>query len=302
MPPLQADGELKNAIEDWVEFLEHNKKYSAHTVSSYLRDVAFFLSFLAEYTEATPSVAQLAKLETQEFRAFLAARKNNGVSQASNVRGLSSIRALFKFLEKRGTNSNSALKAVRVARKGKPLPKALTVEQSFSLATEAEGGSWLRKRDRAITLLLYGSGLRISEALDIRLADWGKRDFLVIRGKGNKERIVPLLGAVKNAINSYIESCPLSGEYLFLGEKGGKLNPGVFQRNLRARRQEAGLPDYATPHALRHSFATHLLSEGADLRSIQELLGHASLSTTERYTKVDSRRLAEGYKKAHPRA
>jgi integrase/recombinase XerC len=292
--------QLADQFAQWQSWLLDQRNYSPKTAESYGTDLRNFLQFLFEYHEEETGLKTLEKLEVKDFRAWLAKRKNNGFDQTSNARAISSVRSFFKYLEKQGSLKNDAIAAIKVGGRGKKLPRALSVEQVMHAIDESDG-EWEELRDKAIITLLYGCGLRISEALGLNYNDVDDTEVIKIRGKGNKERLVPVLPEVKKAIAAYKAACPYNGEALFYGSKGKRLRPEIIQKKLRSYRGLLGLPDYATPHALRHSFATHLLAEGADLRSIQELLGHASLATTERYTHIDSKRLMEGYKKAHPR-
>ena len=288
---------MYDRVADWLEYLSGQKNYSAKTVESYQTDLKYFLKFIEDYYEEDASIRLLEKLEVRDFRSWIASRNEH--SQTSNARAISSIRSFYKFLEKKKILKNDAIKAIKISSRGKKLPKSLTYEQAVSIILEMETESWVELRDKAVLLILYGCGLRISEALSLNQEDIG--NTLVIRGKGNKERIVPMLKEVQEAILAYTESCPYSGEILFFGERGARLRPEIIQKKIREMRITHNLPDHATPHSLRHTFATHLLSEGADLRSIQELLGHESLATTEKYTHIDSKRLSDGYKKTHPR-
>ena len=225
----------------------------------------------------------------------------------STARALSTVKSFYRYLEKQGTLTNPVIFHLRGPKLKKALPKALGVEQAQqaleTIGTQHED-EWVNKRDLALLVLIYGSGLRISEALSLTTAD-NKGDSLTIIGKGNKQRMVPLLPVIKNAIADYMSACPYpftATAPLFLGKRGQPLNPAIFQLQLRKLRAALNLPESTTPHAFRHSFATHLLSAGGDLRSIQELLGHTSLSTTQRYTHVDKARLMQAYQNAHPRA
>lgn len=292
--------QLSEQFSGWQSWLLQQKNYSAKTAESYGTDLRKFLDFLKEYHEEEAGLATLERLEVRDFRAWLARRKSDDFDQSSNARAISSIRSFFKYLEKQGLVKNDAVAAIKVGGRSRKLPKALSVEQVMHAIDESEG-EWQDLRDKAIITLLYGGGLRISEALNLNYADLDDAEVIKIKGKGNKERIIPVLPEVKTAIKAYKNACPYSGEALFYGSKGKRLRPEIVQKKLRSYRGLLGLPDHATPHALRHSFATHLLAEGADLRSIQELLGHSSLGTTERYTHIDSKRLMLGYKKAHPR-
>jgi integrase/recombinase XerC len=312
--------DLRNFITEWQSWLLDQRNYSAKTAESYGTDLRKFLHFLFEYHEEEAGIRTLEKLEVKDFRAWLAKRKNAGYDQASNARAISSVRSFFKYLEKRESFKNDAIAAIKVGGRGKKLPRALSIEQVMHAIDESEG-EWEDLRDKAIITLLYGGGLRISEALSLNYNDFDGVDVIKIRSKGNKERLVPVLPEIQKAITAYKNACPYGSGHaelgsasgnilkqvhddrpLFYGSKGKRLRPELVQKKLRHYRGLLGLPDHATPHALRHSFATHLLAEGADLRSIQELLGHSSLATTERYTHIDSKRLMEGYKKAHPRS
>lgn len=305
MPPV--DDEIKKIFEGWLSWLELEKRSSPHTVSSYKRDAGFFLTFVAGYEGGNVTRAMLEKMELRNFRAWLSERNNKGYSFSSTARSLAVIRSFFRYSERFSNLSNPAVFHLRTPKKERALPKALSAEQAQN-AIEAIGyfakESWIAKRDIALLTLIYGAGLRIAEALDLKRGNAPKSDSIVIRGKGNKERVVPILPVIIEVINEYLAECPYELDAkspLFVGSRGGKLSPRIFQQTIEKVRKYLGLPDSVTPHAFRHSFATHLLSGGADLRSIQELLGHASLSTTQRYTKIDTERLLESYKKAHPR-
>lgn len=296
--------QLNDHFAAWQSWLLDQRKYSPKTAESYGIDLRKFLQFIAAHTSEDVTLSMLEKLEVKDFRAWLAKRKSEDFDQSSNARAMSSVRSFFKFLEKEKVFKNDAANAVRVKGAGRKLPRALSVEQAMQAigeTTDETPENWEDLRDKAIFTLLYGGGLRISEALGLGYNDV-ESDVIKIKGKGNKERLVPILPEIKNAINIYKSACPYSGEALFYGAKGKRLRPEIVQKKLRQYRIMLGLPDHATPHSLRHSFATHLLAGGADLRSIQELLGHESLATTERYAHIDSKRLIEGYKKAHPRS
>lgn len=286
-----------NLVSDWQDYLSNQKNYSAKTAESYLTDLTYFLKFISEYYEQEPNIELLQKLEVRDFRSWIASRSD--FTQTSNARAISSVRNFYKYLEKNKLLKNDAIKAIKVSSRGKKLPKAITYEQAISAILNMTIEDWVDARDKAVLLILYGCGLRISEALNLNKNDIA--NTLVVKGKGNKERIVPLIAQVQKAIQDYISICPYQGEILFYGEKGKRLRPEIIQKKLRQLRITHNLPDHTTPHSLRHTFASHLLSEGADLRSIQELLGHESLATTEKYTHIDAKRLTEGYKKTHPR-
>ncbi len=301
---------LAAAARRWQSWLAHERRLSANTLDAYSRDLASFLSFLAEHLGAEPDIADLARLRVADFRAWLARRLMDGISQRSNSRALSAIRGFFGF-EK--LCHNPALGMLHAPSVGPSEPRPLSVDQARA-SVENVGAlaktPWTARRDTALVMLLYGAGLRIGEALGLNLGDLpaaapGNDATLTITGKGGKQRMTPLLAVVRAAIDDYIAGCPYKLEAdgpLFVGARGGRLNPGVVQRQLRLLRGALGLPESATPHALRHSFATHMLAGGAGMRDIQELLGHASLSTTQRYTEVDAESLLKSYAAAHPRA
>ncbi|MBC7906617.1 MAG: tyrosine recombinase XerC [Rhodospirillaceae bacterium] len=312
MPPapihFAAQPDLAGAIEHWRGWLAGERRASPHTLDGYARDLSSFCAFLVAHLGAEADIAALAALTPADFRAFLAARHNDGLGRSSMARLMSTLRGFFKFLDRQELVHNPAIGAVKAPRPPRSVPKPLAADEAMealSSAAELHDEPWLAARDVALFTLLYGCGLRLGEALGMAQRDAPKGDTMTITGKGRKQRMVPVLAVVRDAITDYAGQCPypLAPEGpLFLGARGGKLNPGVVQRQMRRLRQMLGLPDTATPHALRHSFATHLLAGGGDLRTIQELLGHASLSTTQRYTKVDAARLKGVYDQAHPRA
>jgi integrase/recombinase XerC len=285
---------------------------SPKTLEAYRRDVGQFLAFMAEHLGGRPTLRQLAKLTPADIRAFMAARRGAGAGNRSLMRALAGTRSFARFLERNGKGKVGALAAVRTPKLPKTLPKPLAASAAKEMtAIDVRAGeereTWVLARDAAVLALLYGSGLRISEALGLARGDAPGPDGGMLRviGKGSKERVVPVLPAVGRGIEDYLKLCPYNpgpDGALFLGTRGERLNPRIVQRAMAKLRGALGLPESATPHALRHSFATHLLSSGGDLRTIQELLGHASLSTTQIYTGVDSARLLEAYEKAHPRA
>ena len=304
-----AQPDLAEAIAEWLSWLADERRASPHSVAAYGRDLAGFLAFIAEHRGGVPGREDLAVLTPADFRAFLAARANAQLKRTSSARALSVLRGFFRFLDRRGLVKNAALAAVRTPKLPKSLPRALTIEEAQDALDRAPSlarNEWEGKRDRAILTLLYGGGLRIGEALGLQRREAPlKAGAIAITGKGNKTRLVPILPQVAAAIGDYLAACPheLSPDGpLFVGTRGKALNPRQVQGQMAKLRRLLGLGERATPHALRHSFATHLLAEGADLRAIQELLGHASLSTTQRYTAVDAARLAAVYDKAHPRA
>jgi integrase/recombinase XerC len=297
-------------LEAWLDQLGDERNYSPKTLDAYRRDVVQFLSFLAEHLGATPSLKALAKLAPADVRAFLAARRSAGVGSRSLMRTLAGLRGFARYLERAGKCSTGALTAVRGPKIGKTLPRPLPAASAKRLAdpgfAPAESEPWISARDAAVLALLYGSGLRISEALGLTRADFaGNADTVTVTGKGRRQRMVPVLPQVLQLIADYVALCPYdlpADGPLFVGAKGGPLSARVVQLSMARMRGALGLPETATPHALRHSFATHLLARGGDLRAIQELLGHASLATTQIYTEVDADRLIEAYRNAHPRA
>lgn len=306
-----AAPQIAEAAALWLAHLAGERRASPHTLDGYARDLRFFLAFLAEHLGGLADAATLKALEPADLRAFLAQRRNAGLENRSLLRALSAVRSFLRFLEKKGLGKTDVFGAVRAPKRPHSLPKALTVADARDLidrqsrAGEARE-SWVIARDAAVLALLYGAGLRISEALSIERAQApvGKIDRVAILGKGGKMRVVPAIVPVRRAIEAYLDLCPhdLADGPLFIGARGGPLSPRIVQLAVQRMRGALGLPDSATPHALRHSFATHLLGRGGDLRTIQELLGHASLSTTQIYTSVDKARLLEAYRLAHPRA
>ena len=303
-----AADDLRAAIGIWAAWLSGERRASAHTVAAYGRDLAFFLDFLTGHLGEVPSLAAINGLKPSDFRAFLARRAQDGIERASLARGLSVLRGFLKFLQRRGLAETTALAALRSPKLPHSVPKPLTIEDaagSLDAAAELAAKRWEGKRDTAILALLYGCGLRLSEALGLTRGEAPLGEMLAITGKGGKQRLLPVLPAVRQAIADYLAACPHQSAKdgpLFIGSRGGPLNPRIVQRQMAALRGSLGLPETATPHALRHSFATHLLGAGGDLRAIQELLGHASLSTTQRYTSVETERLLAIYEAAHPRA
>lgn len=298
------------ALERWRRHLGGERRLAAKTIEAYSRDVEQFLTFLTEHIGGPPSLADLSDIAITDLRAFMASRRNQGTGSRSLARGLAGIRSLIGYLEKEGHANGGAFRAIRPPRQARTLPKPLQPDAAIRAISQEESleeEPWIAARNAAILTLLYGSGLRISEALSLSRGEAPRNpnDALRITGKGGKQRIVPVLPIVVSAIGEYLKLCPYSpgpSGPLFVGVRGARLNPRMVQRAMAKLRGALGLPASATPHALRHSFATHLLSNGGDLRTIQELLGHASLSTTQIYTQVDTDRLIEAYDKAHPRA
>ncbi|HYC14993.1 MAG TPA: tyrosine recombinase XerC, partial [Stellaceae bacterium] len=287
LTPLErfaAAPDLAAAISDWQNWLQSERRASPHTLSNYGRDLAGFLDFLREHLGALPDLAALEGLKPTDFRAFLAARSNAGIGRSSLARGLSTLRGFFRFLDRRGLAANAALAAVRTPKLPKTVPKPLTAEDAglaLDRIAELAEEPWIGKRDVAILTLLYGCGLRLSEALSLRRAEAPlEPGMLAVTGKGRKTRTVPVPPAVSAAVANYLALCPHAlgpKAPLFVGARGGPLNPRLVQRQMQRLRGLLDLTETATPHALRHSFATRLLAGGGDLRTIQELLGHASL-------------------------
>jgi integrase/recombinase XerC len=309
---LPAAADLAGEARNWLVHLSDERRVSPHTAEAYARDLRQFLQFLTDHFGEAPSLASLRELTGADFRAFLASRRREDIGSRSLLRSLAGIRSFARFLEQQGKGKLGIFAAVRTPKLARSLPKPLSVASARDLAeVESRAGElrpvWVLARDAAVLALLYGSGLRISEALGLRRAGApvGARDYVIVLGKGRKTRMVPVIRKVQEAVEIYLELCPFplppEGP-LFVGARGGPLSPRIIQLAVERMRGALGLPDTATPHALRHSFATHLLSRGGDLRTIQELLGHASLSTTQLYTAVDTARLLAAYSSAHPRA
>jgi integrase/recombinase XerC len=309
---LPAASDLAAKISAWLRGLAGERDLSPKTVEAYGRDVRQLLYFLAERNGAAPGVADFAGIAPADLRAFLARRRAAEIQSRSLMRALAGLRSFARFLERQGEARASAFFALRAPRIARSLPKPLSPADARAMANvESRAGEarepWIIARDAAVIALLYGAGLRIAEALSIRRKDApiGAVDSLTVVGKGRKHRTVPIIAPVRAAVEDYLKACPygLKPEGpLFVGARGGELSPRLIQLAVAGLRGALGLPESATPHALRHSFATHLLARGGDLRTIQELLGHSSLSTTQVYTAVDSARLLEAYRSAHPRA
>lgn len=309
---LPAAPNLATAIADWLRALVNERAMAAKTVEAYSRDVRQFLVWHAADLGEAATLDSLAALKPADLRGFLAHRREQGVESRSLMRQIAGLRSLARFLERTGRGQAGAFAAIRPPKVKKGLPRPIAASAARQLCdvdirAGEEREPWILARDAAVLGLLYGAGLRVSEALSITLRDAPRAgiDSIRITGKGGKERIVPLLQQVARLIDDYVAQCPYRpapDEPLFRGAKGGPLSPRIVQLAMERLRGALGLPDSATPHALRHSFATHLLGKGGDLRAIQELLGHSSLSTTQVYTKVDAARLLDAYRAAHPRA
>ncbi len=304
-----AQADLQDAIGKWQRWLATEKGASKATLRAYNADLAGFLTFITDYRGRAPGLNDLSALKLSDFRAWLSARAGDGAGAATRARGVAGVRNLFRWLDRGGILHNPAMGVLSSPKVKRPLPRPLTAPDAAALLDEAAGlpdAPWIGLRDRALFTLLYGCGLRISEALALNRNDLPAGSATVrVLGKGAKQRQVPVLPAIHDAVTAYLDACPWrlpDDAPLFLGARGDRLNASVARKQMQALRGQMGLPDSATPHALRHSFATHLLGSGADLRAIQDLLGHASLSTTQRYTDVDTEKLLSVYESAHPRA
>jgi integrase/recombinase XerC len=314
-PPIElasADPSIAQEMARWLSHLGAERRLSPKTLEAYGRDLRQCLDFLCAHWGERVTLARFAALEATDIRAFMAMRRADDIAGRSLMRALAGLRSFGRFLEREGKGKVGALSAIRAPKVAKTLPKPLPMASAKRLADADERAgedreTWILARDAAVMALLYGSGLRISEALGLKRREVprpGEGDVLIVTGKGNKTRMVPVLQNVLALVQEYVAMCPypLPAEGpIFLGARGGPLSPRIIQLAMERLRGALGLPDSATPHALRHSFATHLLSRGGDLRAIQELLGHSSLSTTQIYTGIDSERLLEVYASAHPR-
>lgn len=306
-----ADDTRREAMA-WLASLAKERRLSGKTVEAYARDLRQFLAFLTNHLGEPPSVKGILSLKPLDIRAFLAARRMGAVGSRSLMRQLAALRSFARHLEREGHGTASAFAAIRTPKVDKNLPRPLSASSAVAV-TDAETRvsenrqPWILVRDAAVLSLLYGAGLRISEALGLQRRDAPTHgiDSITVTGKGGKMRSVPVIPAIQRAVEKYLALCPYAippEGPLFVGARGGPLSPRIIQLAVEELRGALGLPDSATPHALRHSFATHLLAKGGDLRGIQELLGHASLSTTQLYTKVDAARLMDAFNAAHPRA
>ncbi len=310
MTEIAAESGVIKAIAAWQNWLRHERRAAENTIVSYENDLNGFFLFLSDHLGYRPGLGDLSGLTSLDFRGYLAGRNADGLSRTSTARAVSTLKGFFRFLERRKLAENAAIHALRPQKIPKSIPKALSAGDAVEALNEVEklnDEPWVGKRDKAFLFLLYGCGLRIGEAIGLNRGQLGGADADIIRvmGKGSKERIVPVLPAVQGVIADYLALCPYNlkaEDPLFVGVRGARLNPGVAQKQVRMVRKLLRLPETVTPHAFRHSFATHLLAGGGDLRTIQELLGHASLSTTQRYTDVDADRLKSVYANAHPRS
>lgn len=297
-------------LAQWIAHLRDERRFADNSVDAYERDVAAFLGFLSGHLGGEPSVRDLAELEPRDLRAYLAYRRQglDALSDRSISRALAAIRSFYRYLERRHGVANARLALVRGPKLKATLPRPVSEAAARNLISEAGDAAaqeWIGARDAALMTLLYAAGLRISEALALTGADMSLPEALRVVGKGGKERIVPLLAAAREAVERYAQLCPYAlteDAPLFRASRGGAMSPRMAQAVMATLRGRLGLPSSATPHALRHAFATHLLANGGDLRAIQDLLGHESLSTTQRYTSVEAQKILQLYRRAHPRA
>jgi integrase/recombinase XerC len=297
-------------LAQWLTHLRDERRFAANSVEAYERDVAAFLGFLTQHLGAEPSAQDLATLEPRDLRAYLAFRRQgpDALSDRSIARALAAIRSFYRYLERRHGLTNARLALVRGPKLKRPLPRPVSETAARELIAEARatgGEEWIGARDAALVTLLYAAGLRISEALDLSGADLPLPETLRITGKGGKERLVPLIAAARQVVEAYVAQCPYAMSEdapLFRAARGGAMSARMAQALMERLRTRLNLPSSATPHALRHAFATHLLAAGGDLRAIQELLGHESLSTTQGYTRVETQKILQSYRRAHPRA
>lgn len=298
----------RDALQHWLEGLAALGGASANTITAYQGDVTSFLAFMSSHTGGPQGLGALAQISTADMRAWMASERSAGTGSRSLARKLSSVKSFYRWLATREGFEPTAVLAVRAPKFQKKLPRPLAQDAARAVIETVELQStsdWVAARDVAVVTLLYGCGLRISEALSLTGGDAPLPQVLRIKGKGEKERVVPVIAAARDAVDRYLDLCPhpqMQDAPLFRGQRGGALNPRQIQGVMARTRAQLGLPASATPHALRHSFATHLLEAGGDLRAIQELLGHASLSTTQAYTAVDTAHLMEVYNRAHPKA
>ena len=303
-----TENECQKAVSLWLDWLAHERQLANNTQTAYFHDLEVFVVFMSKHLGCTASLIDLQNLSSRDFRAYMTSIQLSGLSKSSIVRAISTIKNFFRYLERQISIKNDSINLLKPPKLAHSIPKALT-ENDAKISLKTSGIiakiPWIGFRDMAILHLLYGCGLRISEALNMNGDEIPIAETITITGKGGKQRLVPILTEVRNALENYIDACPYIIELdgpLFFGAQGKRLNSAIIQRTMRRIQKLLGLPSTATPHALRHSFGTHLLLSGADLRAIQELLGHTSLSTTQRYTEVNSAHLIEVHKKAHPRS
>ncbi len=303
-----CEGDLQDALCKWDDYLVHEKQVSKHTLRAYSADVGHFIDFLFNHFSKNPCLDDLSEVSIRDFRAWMSRKAMDGTSNASRARSLSGVKNFLTWLDKQGILHNAAITAVRSPKLPHKIPRPMHETQAIDLIDQAglnEKQDWVGLRNTALFMLLYGCGLRIEEALSLQIKDMPRNGFLRVIGKGSKERQVPVIELVERTLKDYLNECPFPDDQnraIFLGARGKQLHQGVAQKAVRDLRASLGLPGSATPHAFRHSFATHLLQNGANLREIQELLGHSSLSTTQRYTEVNAEEMLKTYKSAHPRA
>ena len=299
---------IEDAFTNWLGNLKEVRNLSDNTLISYKHDVKSFIEFMSTHTGSEVSIKYLNDMKISDFRSFLSYLRNKDISSTSIARIISSLKSFFNYLLNTNLIESTVVQSLRTPKQKKSLPRPISSElaiEAIKHAQDMEKEKWIGLRNKSILMLLYGCGLRISEALNLNFEDINENDYLIIKGKGNKERMVPLMDYVKNDIENYIHECPknfMKDDPLFVGKRLDRLSPRIIQYVLEKIRHNLSLPETATPHALRHSFATHLLNSGGDLRTIQELLGHSSLSTTQKYTKVETEKLYDAYSKAHPLA
>ncbi len=300
--------DLAQTLQKWDDYLRYEKNLSHHTLRAYGSDLGYFINFLFKHSGKPPSLNDLSEVSIADFRSWMSSMFMDKKSNASRARSLSGVKNFISWLDRKGVMHNPAIKTVRTPKLPHKVPRPLHENQALDVIDFAgviEKHDWVALRNMALFMLLYGSGLRINEALSLNIADFPHNEVLLVTGKGNKERQVPVLPVVEDIMKDYLSQCPYPNEpkrAIFLGFRGARLNQGVAQRSMRELRKTLKLPETATPHALRHSFATHLLQNGANLREIQELLGHASLSSTQIYTEINAKEMMAIYKKSHPRA
>jgi len=299
---------IEDAFTNWLGNLKEVRNLSDNTLISYKHDVKSFIEFISTHTGSEVSIKYLNDMKISDFRSFLSYLRNKDISSTSIARIISSLKSFFNYLLNTNLIESTVVQSLRTPKQKKSLPRPISSElaiETIKHAQDMEKEKWIGLRNKSILMLLYGCGLRISEALNLNFEDLNENDYLIIKGKGNKERMVPLMDYVKNDIENYIHECPknfMKDDPLFVGKRLDRLSPRIIQYVLEKIRHNLSLPETATPHALRHSFATHLLDSGGDLRTIQELLGHSSLSTTQKYTKVETEKLYDAYSKTHPLA
>ena len=299
---------IEDAFTNWLGNLKEVRNLSDNTLISYKHDVKSFIEFISTHTGSEVSIKYLNDMKISDFRSFLSYLRTKDISSTSIARIISSLKSFFNYLLNINLIESTVIQSLRTPKQKKSLPRPISSElaiETIKHAQDMEKEKWIGMRNKSILMLLYGCGLRISEALNLNFEDINENDYLIIKGKGNKERMVPLMDYVKNDIENYIHECPknfMKDDPLFVGKRLDRLSPRIIQYVLEKIRHNLSLPETATPHALRHSFATHLLDSGGDLRTIQELLGHSSLSTTQKYTKVETEKLYDAYSKTHPLA